>query len=269
MNWFYAIDGQQLGPVSDSQLEALLGSGKINRDTLVWREGMKDWQPLHELRAGTSPPAGTDASMICAECGRSFPPGELIQLNRSWVCAGCKPVFLQRMSEGAAPSGAAGNLWRTGRQLVTSSETPFPDRCVKCNAPAEGFRLKRVLYWQHPAYYLLIFCNLLILLIVILIVRKKAVLHVGLCAEHRVVRRRAVLIGWIGSIGGLALIALDGTVFNSGWLALIGGLVFLGSVIYGGIKGPVISAAKITKEQVWVKGVAPSFLAELPEWPDR
>lgn len=43
----------------------------------------------------------------------------------------------------------------------------------------------------------------------------------------------------------------------------------LGAAIYGGIKGPLISAAKITKEQVWVKGVAPAFLAELPEWPEH
>jgi len=269
MNWFYSMDGQQLGPVSDAQLDELLGSGKISRATLVWREGMTDWQPLGEVRAGNPPLMAAAPSLVCAECGRTFPPGDLIQLNRSWICAECKPVFLQRMSEGAAPSGAAGNMWRTGRQLITTSETPFPDRCVKCNAPANGFRLKRVLYWQHPAYYLLLLCNLLILLIVVLIVRKKAVLHVGLCTDHRAQRRQALLIGWIGTLGGLALAIIGGAAFNSGWLVLIGIVVLLGALIYGGVKGPVISAAKVTKENVWVKGVHNDFLAELPEWPGR
>lgn len=210
--------------------------------------------------------ASDSPSQVCAECGKSFPPGELILLNRSWVCAGCKSIFLQRMSEGAGPSGAAGGMWRLNKQLVTRSETPFPDRCVKCNAPANGFRLKRVLYWQHPAYLLLLLCNLLVLLIVVMIVRKKAVLHVGLCAEHLAQRKRAILIGWAGTLGGLALAMIGGIVFSSGWPVLIGFLVLITAAIYGGVKAPIISAAKITKENVWVKGVHEDFLAELPEW---
>jgi len=83
MNWFYSIDGQQLGPVSDSQLDELLGSAKINRNTLVWREGMTDWQPLGEARAGNAPMMASVPSMVCVECGRTFPSGDLIQLNRS------------------------------------------------------------------------------------------------------------------------------------------------------------------------------------------
>ena len=152
------------------------------------------------------------------------------------------------------------------KQLVTISETPFPDRCVKCSEPANGFRLKRVLYWQHPAYYLLLLCNLLILLIVVLIVRKKAVLHVGLCAKHRAQRQQSLVIGWAGALGGLILAGV-GAAFSSGWMVLVGFIVFLGAAIYGGVRAPVISAAKITKENVWVKGVHRDFLAALPEWP--
>jgi DNA-directed RNA polymerase subunit RPC12/RpoP len=267
MSWFYSLNGQQIGPVTDSQLEELLGSGKISRDTLVWREGMADWQPLNTARASRPPPISKATVMACAECGRTFAPTELIQLSRSWVCAQCKPIFLQRMSEGAAPSAAAGSLWRMNRQLVTCSEAVFPDRCVKCNAPAEGFRLKRVLYWQHPAYYLLLFCNILILLIVVLAVRKKAVLHIGLCAKHRAQRRQALMVGWFGTLGGLALAGIGGLAFDSGWAALAGLVVFVGSAIYGGVRGTTISAVKITKENAWVKGVHRDFLADLPEWP--
>jgi hypothetical protein len=267
MSWFYMLNGQQAGPVSDSRLDELLAAGEINNDTPVSRDGMKDWQPLRAARNSRPPPLPNSKSMLCAECGRTFPSGDLIQLNRSWICAQCKPVFLQRMSEGAAPSGAVGSMWRRNKQLVTCSETPFPDRCVKCNAPANGFRLKRVLYWQHPAYYLLLLINLLILFIVVLIVRKKAVLNIGLCANHRALRQQTILIGWIGALGGLALAGIGGIAFKSGWLIAVGIIVFLVAAIYGGVRGPMISAAKVTKENVWVKGVHRDFLAELPEWP--
>jgi hypothetical protein len=249
-------------------LDELLSSGKINRDTLVWREGMTDWQPLTAVRPGGPPPIPGSKTMVCAECGRTFPPEDLIPLNRSWICARCKPVYLQRMIEGVRPAHAAHTIWRMNKQLVTRSETPFPDRCVKCNAPAGGFRLKRVLYWQPPAFYLLLFCNILVMLIVIMIVRKKAVLQVGVCEIHRVQRRQAIWTGWLGSFGGLALAMFGGAAFHSVWVVLLGVVVFFGAIIYGGLKGVLISAAKITTENVWVKGVHRDFLAELPEWPD-
>ncbi len=187
----------------------------------------------------------------------------LVSLNKSLVCARCKPVLLQRMAEGAPIGGAAG-IWREGKKLVTRSETPFPDRCVKCNAPADGFRLKQVLYWQHPAYYLLLLCNLLILLIVVLIVRKKAVLHVGLCEYHRKQRKMAIAVCLIGMLAGLIMI-VGGVIDSSVSVGLIGGVIFLGALIWGVVKGRTITASKIDKEYVWVSGVGREFLAELPE----
>ena len=266
MNWFYAINGQQAGPVSDAQLDELLRSGTINQDTRVWREGMADWQALNAVRPATSPPIPSNGTGVtCAECGRSFPPAELIMLNRSWVCASCKPIFLQRLREGATPSGAAGGLWRTKNQLVTRSENPFPDRCVRCNAPANGYRLKRQLYWHPPAYYLFILLNLLIYAIVAMCVRKKAIMHIGFCDKHRVRRKWGILVCWLGVLGGFGMI-FGGAIEGSGIVALLGIVLLLGAAIYGSVTGARISAAKITKENVWLKGVNKDFLAELPEW---
>jgi len=276
MDWFYAINGQRNGPVSDLQLDGLLGSGEINQDTLLWREGMPDWLPMKTVRPGGPPPIPAAQTGICAECGRAFSQGDLIQLNRVWVCAECKPSFLQKVLEGVASPKAPGSMWRMNKQLVTVSETPFPDRCVKCNAPVHGFRLKRVLYWQHPAYYLFLLCNLLVLVVVLLIVRKKAVLHIGLCEIHRAQRKRIILIGWLGVLGGLALIGfglVSGVSSRNGampdssiWMIVMGALLFLGTLLYAGLRAPMISAAKITDGNVWVKGVHRDFLAELPEW---
>ena len=39
MEWYYAVSGQQAGPVSEAQLQELQRAGTINTSTLVWRDG--------------------------------------------------------------------------------------------------------------------------------------------------------------------------------------------------------------------------------------
>ena len=41
--WYYAISGRQEGPVSESSLRELFQSHRLHPDTMVWREGFKDW----------------------------------------------------------------------------------------------------------------------------------------------------------------------------------------------------------------------------------
>lgn len=63
MNWYYAHDGQQQGPVSEAELARLASTGVIGASNLVWRDGLPDWGPLathapHLLTArGSAPPA--------------------------------------------------------------------------------------------------------------------------------------------------------------------------------------------------------------------
>src|SRR5947209_4833751 len=165
MNWFYVEANRQLGPVSDEQLQDLVLGGRVLPGTLVWREGMANWQPyssLQQPRVNPSleparPSLGAD-TVTCAECGRTFPSGDVLRLHNSWVCAACKPVFLQRMLEGAPPPAAG--VWHSGKDVVAAKGASFPDRCVKCNAPCHGWRLKRNLYWYPPYVFLLILFSL-------------------------------------------------------------------------------------------------------------
>ena len=154
MDWFYALNGEQHGPVSDSQLDELIRAGTVAPDALVWREGMADWQPLSAARpaapSGSLPPVVTQTGTRCIECGHTYAQSDMIVLNSSWVCATCKPKFLQRMLEGSAAPASAGLMWRRKREIVVGKDTPFPDRCVCCNAPANSFKLKRDLSWHHP-----------------------------------------------------------------------------------------------------------------------
>jgi uncharacterized RDD family membrane protein YckC len=63
------------------------------------------------------PISGGEASpnepeVVCAECGKLFPKSETVQFGKASVCAACKPVFLQKLSEGA---------WRTPGELQYAS----------------------------------------------------------------------------------------------------------------------------------------------------
>lgn len=48
--WFYAEGNRERrGPVSGEDVAALFRSGQLSADTLVWREGITDWQPLRNV----------------------------------------------------------------------------------------------------------------------------------------------------------------------------------------------------------------------------
>ena len=115
MNWYYVEGGQQAGPVDEAQLEALRTAGRIDAETLIWREGMANWQPYREARASGAPgaptagaavaTAGGKGEAVCAECGRMFPIDNTIQFGAVRVCAGCKPILMQKLAEGAKIGG--------------------------------------------------------------------------------------------------------------------------------------------------------------------
>lgn len=43
MDWYYAENEQQQGPVDDARMIELIREGRVTRSTLVWRTGMPDW----------------------------------------------------------------------------------------------------------------------------------------------------------------------------------------------------------------------------------
>lgn len=60
--YFLAINNQQAGPFDAAALGQQIRSGQVTRDTLVWKQGMTDWQPagqvteLGDLFAASPPP---------------------------------------------------------------------------------------------------------------------------------------------------------------------------------------------------------------------
>ena len=47
--WYFARGQKQEGPVAEGEIRRLLAQGSIDTRTLVWREGMANWQPLADL----------------------------------------------------------------------------------------------------------------------------------------------------------------------------------------------------------------------------
>lgn len=54
--YYQNSDGQVTGPVSIDELRQFLHGGTITPDTLVWKEGAPDWQPLRLALVNENPP---------------------------------------------------------------------------------------------------------------------------------------------------------------------------------------------------------------------
>ena len=55
MTWYYALANERQGPIDDATLDGLIAAGTVTPDTLVWRAGMTDWQPLAQARPRVTP----------------------------------------------------------------------------------------------------------------------------------------------------------------------------------------------------------------------
>ena len=62
VQYYYAHNGQQTGPVSFDQLKVLFANRTINKETLVWKQGMDNWSALKDVEelksflGGNTPP---------------------------------------------------------------------------------------------------------------------------------------------------------------------------------------------------------------------
>lgn len=148
MAWYYKDGEQEVGPVSKKDLQELINAKRINGRTLVRSTAGNEWLPLVEMVRGKSretgaqpPPApesesppkqadtplavnGDDATIavsICSQCGRSFPQDQVVTFDDKVICAACKPMFVQKLKEGASLPGIlryAGFWIRFGAKVI-------------------------------------------------------------------------------------------------------------------------------------------------------
>lgn len=143
MPWYYAENGKQSGPVTDEQFQSLVTNGSIRADTLVWREGMSNWQTFNSVASGQAPsPAGAPTAaapvaggVVCTECRQTFPVDQTVRFGDAFVCAGCKPIYVQKLREGAVTAAPGtvryGGFWiRVAAKLVDGLIVGIPTAVI-------------------------------------------------------------------------------------------------------------------------------------------
>lgn len=113
MDLYYADGNRKIGPIGKAELQALIKTKKVNAKTLIWQQGMTDWVELSNFvrsrsSAGVNvkPSKPHERQSVCSECGNRFAEDEMIRFMDSWVCANCKPIFVQKIKEGVSVAAA-------------------------------------------------------------------------------------------------------------------------------------------------------------------
>ena len=171
------------------------------------------------------------------------------------------PAPLQ--TAGPAPDSA----WRDGKTLVVRKGVVLPDRCIKCNAPADGPFQKQTVSWHSPVLYLLLLAGLLPYAIVVLILNEKGSVGVRLCAHHRQRRLATLLAAWTLGVGGLVTIVASPAAHSRA--VVIGGIAaFLAGLVLGACTR-LLTPKKIDGHFMWLRGLSAEFLASFPPLPSR
>ena len=75
--WYFEQNGQQRGPEDSAQIQRRLAQGELSGATLVWRDGMVNWEPLsqiEELQPGNSLASNTAPAPVNPAAGVYTPP---------------------------------------------------------------------------------------------------------------------------------------------------------------------------------------------------
>jgi hypothetical protein len=167
-------------------------------------------------------------------------------------------------------SGDSG-IWQQGKQLVIDRDTELPDRCIKCNLPAGGYRKRKRLYYYHPIalvfIILLIFIFWPVALILALILRRSAMIEYGLCPRHR----KQHLAFAFSSIG-LLLLSVVSALFSiqqgmqAETLLLLSLATFLLALLPAFLHGIYLRSGKIDQSFIRIKGTGKLFRDSFPQF---
>jgi hypothetical protein len=168
--------------------------------------------------------------------------------------------------------GAFPGLWRQGHLLVMHKQAPLPPICLKSGQPATQW-LKRKMQWHEPWIVVTVVAGVLIYAILALIMTKRATLIIGLCDEWAARRRTRILIAlcvtfFAIAVGTLGIALGSQGREHEGWFGLLGLalVILIGAALYGQYACRLIWPQRISDQYVWVNGVHPSFLDQLPIW---
>ena len=64
MELFYVDGDRQVGPIGESQFESLIKTKKINAKTLVWQQGMSQWEEMGTFLGRNAPTYNAAQSLV-------------------------------------------------------------------------------------------------------------------------------------------------------------------------------------------------------------
>lgn len=152
--------------------------------------------------------------------------------------------------------------WREGTRLVMDRSAVLPDRCIKCNEPANGYRRSMNLVYVPRSQQLLHGAWSYL-------AAKRAKIDIGLCDRHR--RSRAVTLALVSVAVIIASIiiftqvgATDAVLPLLATAGLSAGVIGL---LWAAVSGRQVRATNITDTHIWLRGAGEEFLASLPAAP--
>lgn len=162
-----------------------------------------------------------------------------------------------------------GEAYADRHLLAVCRNAVLPDRCLKCNAPADGYQFTRSLSWHRPFWFLLLLINLLLYIIALLFICWKATITVGVCKLHQRKRTRAIVVGWLTALAGIGSMFAAAVVPDKAVpIMVITGIVLLLAGVIGGMLGSrILVVERIDNDFVWLSHVSPEYLASFPRWP--
>ena len=136
MEWYYAKDGGQQGPVSEADLRDLIAGGSLKATDLVWHEGMADWQPVSKVAALSTALAAPAAPAPAAPA-----PPPMMGGSSPYQA----PATRQPYSPGMQGADVATYLWQS---IVVTLLCCLPFGVVAIVYAAKVDGLKRAGDWQ-------------------------------------------------------------------------------------------------------------------------
>jgi len=185
----------------------------------------------------------------------------------------------------AAPAADAGVV-ADGKLVRTDLGGRLPDRCIRCNRPADGHRAERSIYWRPawwrwsswagllalflmgitaPMFMIIFWIGVLGAVVVDFLLRRKFVVEYGLCGSHRRLRTGVMasfVMSWAALIGfaGATWIGFRAPQYWWFWALVLVMLALsvVASLLYR------IRIARLTDDHMWLQGTGRRFHQALP-----
>lgn len=156
--WFYHVNNERQGPLTEAQTLALLHAGTISGDTPVWTEGMAGWQPLRTtpLSAHLAPPPLPAATSEATVFAPRPLPGDAAS------AAGPAQQLRPAAPRPAAPQPSPMAL-QPGAQAATIGGMPDAVRvCFSKYVTFSGRATRAEYWWFVLAYFLATIATLIV-----------------------------------------------------------------------------------------------------------